>query len=492
MPVTDPEAAALLARIEDFGFDAAHDPLGFASRLADDQGWTLGYALAVTQEYRRFLVLTQVAGQAVSPSPDVDEAWHLHLTRTAHYDAFCRAAFGRFLHHAPARVGEGGRHRDLYRATLAAYRRAFGFSPPPVVWPLPDSAAEWSSPAASGWAVPHELRRGHRLAIVAVLLSFAAALLSRNLGMLDSLQGIGPVPFLGAALLATAALGWFGLRSGLPPVRSTARDVLEPYEAAWFSGGAARMAMTAIVALTERGALLAPGKPSERGARPPIPVDRSVVPRPVHPAEAVSLAAATDAGLRFADACAAMRPLADQVERRLIAAGVASDVAALPTNRARALLGMVMLLTIELERILHAIGTPHRIGFLTLSTLAGVALVTMLSQRLWRANPRSERVLRPLRLAAGRYRRTPRAGETLAFGVALIGGTVLADDLRFDGLKQQVGMIAAGAPTRRSRQDGDGGGTGCGSSCGSNCSGGDGGGSSGCGSSCGGGCGGGD
>ena len=67
-------AATLLERIETFGFSAPDDPLGFESRLADDQGWTLGHALAVAAEYRRFLVLTQVAGHAVSPSPDVDEA----------------------------------------------------------------------------------------------------------------------------------------------------------------------------------------------------------------------------------------------------------------------------------------------------------------------------------------------------------------------------------------------------------------------------------
>ena len=72
-PATPTAAAAeLLARIEAFGLSAADDPLGFESRLADDHGWTLGYALAVAEEYRRFLVLTQVAGHPVSPSPDVD------------------------------------------------------------------------------------------------------------------------------------------------------------------------------------------------------------------------------------------------------------------------------------------------------------------------------------------------------------------------------------------------------------------------------------
>lgn len=485
----DPRALELLARVEAHGFDAPDDPLGFESRLADDNGWTLGYAIAVTQEYRRFLVLTQVAGQSVSPSPDVDEAWHLHLTRTAHYEAFCSAVFGRFLHHEPARPGEGERHRDMYRETLAAYRQAFGFGAPPVLWPKPGRPVAPQAVAAPGWTVPLELRRGRRLAIAAVLLAMALGALLLKVGLLDPLQAIGPVVFLGIALAATVALGWFGLRAVGAPTPATARDRLEPYEAAWFSGGAERMAMTAIVALTERGVLLAPGKPSERGARPPIPVNRTIAPHCVHPAEAVCLRAANDEGLRFAAACRAMQPLADQFERRLVAAGVASDAGALPLHRARALLGMVVLLTVEFERIFHAFGGRHRVGFLVLLTLAGIGLAVALARRAPRASPRAERVLRPLRLTAGQYRKTTPTGQALAFGVALIGGSVMAEDLRFDGLKQQVNALPPGVADRRAgKDDGSGGSSSSCSSCSSD--GGSGGGSS-CGSSCGSGCGGG-
>jgi uncharacterized protein (TIGR04222 family) len=487
----------LLSRIEAFGLSAADDPLGFEARLADDQGWTLGYALAVVEEYRRFLVLTQVVGRAVSPSPDVDEAWHLHLTRTAHYAAFCDAIFGRFLHHEPARAGEGARHQDMYRETLAAYRQAFGASAPPVVWIKPGKPLGPRVPVQARWTVPSELRRGHRLAIVAVLLAIAGGLLLRNAGLMDALQAMPPFTFLGLALLATVVLGWRGLRPAAQARDASARDRLEPYEAAWFSGGAERMAMTAIVALTERGVLLAPGKPSERGARPPIPVNMTIEPRCEHPAEAACLRAVADGGLRFTAACASMRPVAGQVEQRLIAAGIASDVAALPLHRARALLGMVVLLAVELERIFHAIGTRQRIGFVSLLVLAGIALVAVLAQRLRRANPRSERVLRPLRLAAGKHRKATPTGQALAFGVALIGGTVLADDLRFDGLKQQVNAASASAAAARPGKDGGGcsGSTcsSCGSDGGSGGSGGsgDGGGGGGSGSSCSSGCGGG-
>ena len=474
----DPRALELLARIDAFGFNAPDDPLGFEGRLADDNGWTLGYAIAVTQEYRRFLVLTQVAGQSVSPSPDVDEAWHLHLTRTTHYKAFCEGVFGRFLHHEPARSGEGERHRDMYRETLAAYRRAFGVEAPSTTWPRPGRPVERL--AALRWAIPPMLEAGHRLAAAAVLGAIAAALLLRGLGLLDPLQAIGPFAFLGLALLATVALGWLGLRSDGVSSRPAARDRLDPWEVAWLRGGSTRMAMTAIVTLTERGVLLPPGPVPERGPRPPIAVNRSVEARCAHPAEAACLDAASDEGLRYTAACHAMRPLADQFERRLIAAGMATDAATLPLRRARALLGLVVVLAVEFERIFHAFGTRSRIGFLVLLTLAGVALAVVLAQRLRRANPHAARVMASLRPATAPSATAARVGPALAFGVALAGTAAFAGDLRFDGLRQQIHVPSLAASGRRAGQDGStsgcsstscgsDGGSGCGSSCGSSC-----------------------
>jgi len=486
--VPDPAATALLARIEAVGFNAPDDPLGFESRLADDQGWTLGYAVEVAAEYRRFLVLTQVAGRAASPSPDVDEAWHLHLTRTAHYEALCTAVFGRFLHHEPARAGEGERHRDMYRDTLAAYRRAFGAAAPTAIWPPPGRPAAPQADATPRWTIPGPLRRRHRLAQATVLGAIVAAILLRGVRLLEPLQQVGPVAFLLLALLATVAAGWWGLGAGAPSRAQTTRDRLEPYEVAWLRGGAQRMAMTAIVALTDRGVLLKPGAAAGRAPRQAIPVDRTVQARPAHPAEAACLSAATDEGLRFAAACQAMRPLAGQVERRLIAAGIATDDAALPLPRARALLGLALLLVVEFERILHSFGTRQRIGFLVILTLAGVALAFVLAQRLRRANSRSTRVLDGLRAMAAPAATSgaaPRAGQALAFGVALAGTAAFAGDLRFEGLRQQVHVPSLDAAGRRANS-GSNSGCSSGSSCGSS----DGGGSS-CGSSCGSGCGGG-
>ena len=487
------DAAPLLARVQAFGFSEPGDPLAFESRLADDQGWTLGYALAVVEQYRRFLVLTQVAGRPVSPSPDVDEAWHLHLTRTAHYEAFCADVFGRFLHHEPARPGEGPRHRDMYRETLDLYERVFHADPPATIWPASGAARAARRAIASSWLVPWSLRRGHRLAAAVVLVAFAGALLLLRLGALASLQAIGPLAFLGLALLATLALGWHGLRAGTPGAEVAERDVLDPYEAAWLSGGAERMTMTAVVVLTERGILLPPGRSPQHGPRLPIPVNMTVEPRFEHPAEVACMKGIVEGGLRFSAACRAMLPLADQVERRLVAAGIVGDAGALPARRSQALRGMLLVLVVEFERFMRALDGSHRFGFLALLILAGVGLVVALARRPRRAGARAEHALRPLRLAAGQYRKAPAAGEALAFGVALVGGTVLADDLRFDGLGQQVNAMPLLLAQRRSKGK-DGGDSDC-SSC-SSCTSGDGGGSadgggSDGGSSCGSGCGGG-
>ena len=451
----------------------------------------------MVEEYRRFLVLTQVAGQAVSPSPDVDEAWHLHLTRTAHYEAFCGANFGRFLHHEPARQGEGARHSDMYRETLALYRQAFGVDAPSLVWPRSARAVAAGNADAAGWAVPELLQPGRRLGIVTVLVALAVGLFARNVGLLDALQEIPPITFLAAALLITVALGWLGLRRANPSSRLAGRDRLEPFEAAWLSGGEQRMAMTAIVALTERGVLFPPGRTSERVPRPVIQVNMTVEPRCVHPAEVACMKALADGGVRFGIACLNMQPLADQMERRLVAAGLARDAHALPLVRARALWGLGALLAVEFERIVHAFGTPHRIGFLVLLTLAGATLALVLARWPGRANPRSELALRSLRLTSGPRGRAPRVGQALAYGVALAGTTALADDLRFDGLGQQVNIPSAMLDRRgwTGKKDSDS--SGC-SSCssrgsdgGSDAGSGGDGGSSSCGSSCGSGCGGG-
>ena len=112
----------------------------FARRLGRKQGWGKRHTYAVIEEYRRFLYLAATGDRPVTPSDDVDEAWHLHLTYTRHYwDELCARILGRPLHHDPTEGGaaQQAHFKDQYAATLARYELVFGEPPRADVWPAP-------------------------------------------------------------------------------------------------------------------------------------------------------------------------------------------------------------------------------------------------------------------------------------------------------------------------------------------------------------------
>ena len=75
----------LWRRLEQFQLDSAGAALPFSARLARENNWTAGYTRRVIEEYKRFGFLAVAAGHPVSPSEDVDQAWHLHLTYSENY-----------------------------------------------------------------------------------------------------------------------------------------------------------------------------------------------------------------------------------------------------------------------------------------------------------------------------------------------------------------------------------------------------------------------
>lgn len=129
---------ALWRRLEGFAFDRPDTELTFARRLARENGWPPAYAERVIAEYRRFCYLACRAGHPVTPSDQVDQAWHLHLVYTQSYwHDLCRDVLERPLHHGPT---AGGRTEDAkywvrYQATLESYRCHFGHPPPANIWP---------------------------------------------------------------------------------------------------------------------------------------------------------------------------------------------------------------------------------------------------------------------------------------------------------------------------------------------------------------------
>jgi hypothetical protein len=143
---SDPRSPAyardpLWARITNFAMDDPGSRLPFSLRLARENGWSRHFAIRVVGEYRRFCYLAIRAGHSVSPSDEVDQAWHLHLLYTQVYWDFCGRVLGRPLHHNPTRGGpdERAKFHDHYAKTLASYRRIFGFDPPPDIWPPVDA-----------------------------------------------------------------------------------------------------------------------------------------------------------------------------------------------------------------------------------------------------------------------------------------------------------------------------------------------------------------
>src|SRR5689334_17318604 len=133
---TDAERA-LWQRLSAHPFEHADLGLDFTAKLAREQGWSRQEARAAVEEYRKFCFLAVRAGHAVTPSEEVDQVWHLHLTYTRDYwDVFCTQVLCTPLHHE----GTDGlrdtrqRHHNDYAQTLASYQSWFGV-PPEAFWP---------------------------------------------------------------------------------------------------------------------------------------------------------------------------------------------------------------------------------------------------------------------------------------------------------------------------------------------------------------------
>jgi hypothetical protein len=130
------DLCALWRRIERHDFEPGH-PRDFTHRFARHAGWGLGTARAAIGEYRRFCFLAVATSEPVTPSEEVDEVWHFHLTYTSDYwDLWCHTVLGRSFHHHPTRgdPAEDSGFRTHYASTLARYERFFG-PPAPEFWP---------------------------------------------------------------------------------------------------------------------------------------------------------------------------------------------------------------------------------------------------------------------------------------------------------------------------------------------------------------------
>jgi hypothetical protein len=135
----------LWQRIAAHSFDDTQATLPFSRKLAKQQNWSNSFTEKAISEYRKFVYLCCISPRGASPSPIVDEVWHLHLTYTVDYwEKFCRQTLRRDLHHHPSRGGpdEQDKHRHWYSDTLQLYENVFGHRPSPSIWPPPVTAEQ--------------------------------------------------------------------------------------------------------------------------------------------------------------------------------------------------------------------------------------------------------------------------------------------------------------------------------------------------------------
>lgn len=131
------ERSDLWQQISAVDLDLEESTLPFSARLARDNAWTTEFSLRVIEEYRRFAYLIARNDCELTPSDEVDQAWHLHLCYTRHYWNEWQTALGKPLHHGPTKGGhdEGNRFIKNYEKTLALYEDEFGHAPPADIWP---------------------------------------------------------------------------------------------------------------------------------------------------------------------------------------------------------------------------------------------------------------------------------------------------------------------------------------------------------------------
>ena len=196
-PLSANETEALLATLEAMRIEPEGARQSFVVRLAQENGWSASFAERVLHEYRRFLFLAATAGHAVTPSDEVDQAWHLHLAYSRYYwDELCARILRQPLHHGPTAGGRAAdsRYRSQYAQTLATYRATFGSEAPNDIWP-PErerfSGRYQRVNRRRNWILP---KLPWRLAILGLLVAGCA--------LESGERGLGPVALVALACIA--------------------------------------------------------------------------------------------------------------------------------------------------------------------------------------------------------------------------------------------------------------------------------------------------
>ncbi len=271
----DSQKNMIWQRIEEHVFDDPESSHPFSTRLAKENDWSRAKTARVIYEYRRFLLLAATAGHPVSPSDEVDQAWHLHLLYTRNYwDQMCKTVLEMPLHHEPSRGGahEQGKFQDWYAKTLSSYQSIFNQLPPADIWPADAGHAHHDFKRIdthSNWIIPK--MKLMQTAVVAILfiaiIAFASgceSVASAAQTPLAQLKVDNPFDYRGSDFLnfylvilgmAVATAMLFRWQAKNSATSMTSDPNLDPTQIGYLRAKGAGAVRTAITSLVHRGKL---------------------------------------------------------------------------------------------------------------------------------------------------------------------------------------------------------------------------------------------
>ncbi|MDF2188151.1 hypothetical protein [Paraflavitalea sp. CAU 1676] len=193
----------LWSKLEAYSPDNPTDAFSFSQRLARENGWPIFFTERVIAEYKKFLFLCMISPHPVTPSDEVDQAWHLHLVYTKSYwNDLCKDILGKDIHHTPTEGGSAERDKftNYYEATLQLYRDKFGHEPPDDIWPPTHKRFGDDDYVRANkithWIILKQPWHRHIAGIALVVLGILVSLASWNFAFLIILGGAGIILLL--------------------------------------------------------------------------------------------------------------------------------------------------------------------------------------------------------------------------------------------------------------------------------------------------------
>lgn len=470
--------AELLLRLKQFNLDSPDSTFPFSSRLAKENQWSPAYARRVIDEYKRFTFLAVAAGHPVSPSEDVDQAWHLHLTYSQNYwRVFCPEVLRQPFHHQPTKGGEAehAKFQDWYSRTLESYESFFAEKPPGDIWPSPAQRQDTRQhfvrvDREQNWIIRKpKLQFSPQVACtigLGLLALFCTGAMFAN--GFNPFDWHGPQFLVFYLILIAVSFGfalWLRRSLRLPAHNSRFNEsALVAYDLAYLNGGKILAVNTALANLIHQRVLRIDAGQKKLLAGDTPPVKTNDLER------VICTAASRSGGEKIAEVRLAAKTVVGEISDRLKELGlVVAD------TQARKVIALPLLIALGTAgvgavKIFVGLNRDKPVGWLiVLCIVFSIACLFTFARRPLRTQL-GDAVLTKLKSQHALLKTSLAAPSTdsamFATGVGLFGLAAL-DGTPWDGLRKDLRPPASSS--------------GCGSSCGSSCGGGCGGGCGGCG-----------